>query len=101
MPLEARRPGKSNFPAGGPDNALFDGDLSDKESISEVKCPMSTVTVVDTHIHLWDLSKLYYDWLTDKIVIDDVLGDYSPICNRNYLPEQFVGDLPVGEAGQG
>lgn len=58
---------------------------------------MFTGTVVDSHIHLYDLSKLYYDWLTDKIVTDDVTGDYTPICNRNYLPEDFLKDLPPGQ----
>jgi predicted TIM-barrel fold metal-dependent hydrolase len=55
---------------------------------------MWTGVIVDSHIHLWDLKKLYYDWLTDKIVIDDVMGDYTRICNRNYLPEDFLRDLP-------
>ncbi len=55
---------------------------------------MRTTPVVDSHIHLWDLSKLYYDWLTDKIITDDVTGDYTPICNRNYLPEDYLKDLP-------
>jgi predicted TIM-barrel fold metal-dependent hydrolase len=53
--------------------------------------------IVDSHIHLWDLKKLYYDWLTDKIVTDDVMGDYAQICNRNYLPEDFLRDLPPTE----
>jgi len=57
---------------------------------------MWTGTIVDSHIHLWDLNKLYYDWLTDKIVSDDIVGDYRRIC-RNYLPEDFLRDLPPGE----
>jgi len=48
-------------------------------------------------MHLWDLSRLYYDWLTDKIITDDVTGDYTPICNRNYLPEDFLRDLPPSQ----
>jgi predicted TIM-barrel fold metal-dependent hydrolase len=54
-------------------------------------------TVVDSHMHLWDLSKLYYDWLTDKIISDDIIGNYTGICNRNYLPEDFLRDLPQGQ----
>jgi len=58
---------------------------------------MHTGTIVDSHIHLWDLNRLYYDWLTDKIITDDVVGDYSQICHRNYLPEDFIRDLPPGQ----
>jgi predicted TIM-barrel fold metal-dependent hydrolase len=58
---------------------------------------MHAGTVVDSHVHLWDLNRLYYDWLTDKIVTDDVVGDYSRICHRNYLPEDFLRDLPPGQ----
>jgi predicted TIM-barrel fold metal-dependent hydrolase len=53
--------------------------------------------VVDSHIHLWDLNHLYYDWLTDKIVTDLVVGDYASLGERNYLPEDFLRDLPVGQ----
>src|SRR5947208_3329945 len=58
---------------------------------------MPILTLLDSHIHLWDLDKLYYDWLTDKIVTDDVTGDYSSLCNRNYLPEDFLRDLPSAQ----
>ena len=54
-------------------------------------------TVVDSHIHLWDLTKLYYDWLTDKIATDDSIGDYTQICNRNFLPPDFLKGLPPGQ----
>lgn len=58
---------------------------------------MRTGTVLDSHIHLWDLSELYYDWLTDKIATDDAIGDYKQICNRNYLPSDFLRDLPSAQ----
>ena len=52
--------------------------------------------IIDTHHHLWDLSTLYYPWLTDRPV-KKPYGDYSEIC-RNYLVEDFlhdIGTLPV------
>jgi predicted TIM-barrel fold metal-dependent hydrolase len=47
--------------------------------------------VVDSHLHLWDLKRLRYSWLTDEIVFTHVIGDYTPIC-RNYLLHNYRND---------
>src|SRR6185295_19995506 len=47
--------------------------------------------VVDSHLHLWDLKRLRYSWLTDEIVFTHVLGDYTRIC-RNYLLPDYLND---------
>ncbi|MDR5781569.1 amidohydrolase family protein [Caballeronia sp. LZ065] len=52
--------------------------------------------IIDTHHHLWDLSRLYYPVLTDRVE-PKPYGDYSSIC-RDYLIQHFhedIGDLPV------
>jgi len=47
--------------------------------------------IVDTHHHLWDLSKHQYPWLTDKIE-PKPYGDYAEI-RRDYLIEDFLRDV--------
>jgi predicted TIM-barrel fold metal-dependent hydrolase len=47
--------------------------------------------VVDGHLHLWDLERLRYSWLTDEVVSSHVIGDYTPIC-RNYLLHDYLAD---------
>jgi predicted TIM-barrel fold metal-dependent hydrolase len=50
-----------------------------------------TLTIVDAHHHLWDLTALHYPWLDDAIVEDFMLGDYSRL-RRNYCPGDYRGD---------
>src|SRR3989338_4850547 len=55
-----------------------------------------SMRILDTHHHLWDLSKNYYPWLVDHIE-PKPYGDYAAI-RKNYLVTDFledVGDLPV------
>jgi hypothetical protein len=47
-----------------------------------------TLTIVDAHHHLWDLTALHYPWLDDAIVEDFMLGDYSRL-RRNYCPGDY------------
>jgi len=47
---------------------------------------------VDTHFHLWDLKANYYPWLTDRILTDHVLGDYSAI-RKDYLITDLLADI--------
>jgi len=47
--------------------------------------------IVDSHLHLWDLLRLRYSWLTDEVVSTHVIGDYTPIC-RNYLLRDYLAD---------
>ncbi|MGI9542551.1 MAG: amidohydrolase family protein [Cyclobacteriaceae bacterium] len=34
--------------------------------------------IIDTHLHIWDVERLYYPWLADL-----------PLLNRSYLPEDY------------
>lgn len=57
---------------------------------------MEISSFVDTHHHLWDLTRNYYPWLTDKIVVKPY-GDYTAI-RRDYLIQDFFrdrGELPL------
>ncbi len=49
-----------------------------------------SITVIDTHHHLWDLKANYYPWLTDHITTR-VCGDYAAI-RKNYLLKDFFAD---------
>ena len=39
--------------------------------------------IIDTHIHLWDLNKYSYDWITNS---------FNKKLNKNYLLENFLED---------
>jgi predicted TIM-barrel fold metal-dependent hydrolase len=49
---------------------------------------MNTLSIVDSHVHLWNPAQLRYSWL-----------DGLPALNRAFLPADFVaasgGDWPV------
>jgi len=55
---------------------------------------MSTddLRIIDAHIHLWDLAKLRYGWLTDGYIDDLLAVPYKPIC-RDYLIEEYVAEV--------
>ena len=46
--------------------------------------------MVDAHMHLWDLSRISYPWLTPPLPAG-VTGDVSPIA-RNYLLDDYLRD---------
>ena len=50
--------------------------------------------IVDAHMHLWDLGRIRYPWLTPPLPVG-ITGDVSPIA-RNYLLDDYLRD-----AGQG
>jgi predicted TIM-barrel fold metal-dependent hydrolase len=52
---------------------------------------MTTMRIVDAHHHLWDLDKIYYPWLSDRIRAV-VFGDYARI-RQNYLLADFAKDI--------
>jgi len=54
--------------------------------------------VVDAHMHLWDLEKISYPWLTPPLQVGGVNGDVSPIA-KTYLLDDYLRD--AGGAGQG
>lgn len=46
---------------------------------------------VDAHVHLWDLDRLAYPWLTPPFVDDGPNGSVEPIA-RTYLLADYMGD---------
>jgi L-fuconolactonase len=44
---------------------------------------MATITTVDTHLHVWDLARLPYHWLTPD----------NPLLYRNYLPDEVYPQM--------
>jgi len=52
---------------------------------------MSTgLSMVDAHMHLWDLSRISYPWLTPPLPVG-ITGDVSPIA-RNYVLDDYLRD---------
>ena len=43
--------------------------------------------VVDAHMHLWDLQRIRYPWLTPPLPVG-ITGDVSPIA-RDYLLDNY------------
>jgi predicted TIM-barrel fold metal-dependent hydrolase len=52
---------------------------------------MAIARIVDPHIHLWDLRRLPYPWLTPPFDADNVNGDVSPIA-RDYGLDDYLAD---------
>jgi len=48
--------------------------------------------IIDAHHHLWDLDRIYYPWLTDRIEPDFLFGDYARI-RQNYLPADMRAQM--------
>lgn len=46
------------------------------------------IPFVDAHIHLWDLDRLSYPWLTPPFSDEGVAGSVAPIA-RTYLPDDY------------
>jgi predicted TIM-barrel fold metal-dependent hydrolase len=49
------------------------------------------LAIVDCHMHLWDLSRISYPWLTPPLPVG-ITGDVTPIA-RNYLPDDYLHDI--------
>ena len=54
------------------------------------------LTMVDAHMHLWDLKRIRYPWLTPPLPVG-ITGDVSPIA-RDYLLDDYLGDAAGGGA---
>ncbi len=52
------------------------------------------LTMVDAHMHLWDLKRIRYPWLTPPLPVG-ITGDVSPIA-RDYLLDDYLGDAAGG-----
>src|SRR5437016_9625057 len=52
---------------------------------------MQDLSIVDAHMHLWDMEKLPYPWLTPPQPIG-IAGDVSPIA-RTYLLDDYFRDV--------
>ncbi|MBD3836111.1 hypothetical protein [Brevundimonas sp.] len=52
----------------------------------------SDLRIVDSHVHLWDLSRARYGWLQDDPLPNNPAGDMSPIAHRNYLLPNYLAD---------
>jgi predicted TIM-barrel fold metal-dependent hydrolase len=50
-----------------------------------------SVTLIDAHHHLWDLSMARHPWLGEHPETGFFLGDYSAL-KRNYLPSDYLKD---------
>ena len=52
---------------------------------------MRDVPFVDAHIHLWNLQRIHYSWLSPPFSDDGPNGSVEPIA-RNYLVEDYRAD---------
>ena len=50
--------------------------------------------MVDAHMHLWDLDKIRYPWLTPPLPVG-ITGDVSPIA-KTYLLDDYLRDAGAG-----
>lgn len=55
---------------------------------------MQNVRIVDAHMHLWDLGRIHYPWLTPPLPVG-INGDVSPIA-KNYLLDDYFRDTAEG-----
>ena len=52
---------------------------------------MRGIPFVDAHVHLWDLERISYPWLTPPFSDDGPNGSVEPIA-RNYLVDDYLAD---------
>jgi predicted TIM-barrel fold metal-dependent hydrolase len=48
--------------------------------------------IIDPHMHLWDLERLYYSWLQDTPLPNNPAGDISSIAYRSYQLDDYLAD---------
>lgn len=54
------------------------------------------LATVDAHMHLWDLTRISYPWLTPPLPVG-ITGDVSPIA-RNYLLDDYLEDVAAHDS---
>src|SRR3989344_3832051 len=52
----------------------------------------SDLRIVDSHVHLWDLSRARYGWIQDDPLPNNPAGDMSPIAHKDYLLDDYLAD---------
>lgn len=52
------------------------------------------LSLVDAHMHLWDLERVRYPWLTPPLPVG-ITGDVAPIAH-NYLLDDYLADAEQG-----
>ena len=52
---------------------------------------MGAIPFVDAHVHMWDLSRIHYPWLSPPFRDDGPNGSVEPIA-RDYLLDDYFGD---------
>lgn len=52
----------------------------------------SPLRIVDPHMHMWNLDRLYYGWLQDKPLPHNPAGDTSGIAYRSYGLDDYLAD---------
>lgn len=55
------------------------------------------LAIVDAHMHLWDLSRISYPWLTPPLQVG-IAGDVSSIA-RDYCLDDYLGDIKGDNCG--
>lgn len=48
--------------------------------------------IIDPHMHLWDLERLYYSWLQDTPLPNNPAGDIASIAYRSYQLDDYLAD---------
>jgi predicted TIM-barrel fold metal-dependent hydrolase len=71
-------------------------DLDANES-PEADPVSQELEIVDAHMHLWDLSRISYPWLTPPLPVG-ITGDVTPIA-RPYLLEDYLRDAAAPGSG--
>ncbi len=66
-----------------------------RREAARTRNPMTQdLDVVDAHMHLWDLKRIRYPWLTPPLPVG-ITGDVSPIA-RDYLLDDYLDDASRG-----
>ena len=69
--------------------------MQDHPNVNEQTEPMLDELIVDAHMHLWDLDKVRYPWLTPPLPVG-ITGDVGSIA-KTYLLDDYLSDA----GGQG
>ena len=67
-------------------------DVTPAEDVESVARSIEEIGIVDTHMHLCDLTRLYYSWLQDVPLPHNPAGDTSGIAYKSYSLSDFLAD---------